>query len=279
MLARVLRMSWLLLLALGIPYLSGLLYLLWQGDRAFFATSPPSYESCQWIELPDESRLAVRVERRDSSEWWLLYSHGSSGDLGLLEAKVEGWRRFGFNVVVYDYPGIGLSEGTISEKGCYSASLAVYHWMRHHFNVPSERIVLYGRSIGTAPTLYLAEREPCAGVLLVSPFTSALDVEWQTAPYRWVRRFANDRMIGNITAPMLVVHAGRDRIIPSRNVHKLMEVAPPQTRMVVIEEANHIDLDHQPAFWAAVSQFLRSTIRQLPATDSTGATSAHSAGS
>ncbi|VDQ08619.1 unnamed protein product [Trichobilharzia regenti] len=66
--------------------------------------------------------------------------------------------RFGVNILCYDYSGYGASSGQRLEENLYADADAVLHELRERFNVPLNRIVLYGQSIGTAPTVELATK-------------------------------------------------------------------------------------------------------------------------
>jgi len=55
----------------------------------------------------------------------------------------------------------GLSAGDVPcEKHLYTDSTAVYKWMTEELALPPERIILYGKSLGTAPTIDLGTRLP-----------------------------------------------------------------------------------------------------------------------
>lgn len=66
--------------------------------------------------------------------------------------------RFSVNILCYDYSGYGGSSGQRLEENLYADADAVLNELRERFNVPLNRIVLYGQSIGTAPTVELATK-------------------------------------------------------------------------------------------------------------------------
>lgn len=65
-------------------------------------------------------------------------------------------QRFGVNVLVYDYSGYGASTGQTLEANLYADAEAALTELRERYLCPLNRIVLYGQSIGTAPTVELA---------------------------------------------------------------------------------------------------------------------------
>ena len=55
--------------------------------------------------------------------------------------------------------------------------MAAYNYLRYERNTPASHIVLYGRSLGSGPSCYLAKKtadegESIAGLILHSPFLS-----------------------------------------------------------------------------------------------------------
>lgn len=246
---------------LALLYACGYLYLWLAGDRAVFLPNPPTYSEadCRFLNTKSGKRIAFRVYERPAARYTLLYSHGSAGDLGMLVRQAEALQRFGFNVVVYDYPGVGLSTGPLSEKGCYEAIELVYEWILSELKTPPDRIILYGRSIGTGPSLYLAEKKPAAGLILVSPFTSALGVHWSTAIFGF-EKFPNYKWIGNVPMPMLIVHGKQDENIPWSEAVKLKEMAREHAVLLLVEESGHKDLDRNGEFWKGISMFIKEKV-------------------
>jgi abhydrolase domain-containing protein 17 len=70
---------------------------------------------------------------------------------------------------------------THTQANCYADVDAAWEYLRRERKIPSEQIFLYGRSLGSGPTCYLAERlaaeeTPLGGVILQSPLCSAFRV-------------------------------------------------------------------------------------------------------
>jgi len=99
------------------------------------------------------------------------------------------------NIFAYDYTGYGLSrcvsdhavhsnETTAaqpSEAMCYRNIEAAYNYLRYERKIPASSIVLYGRSLGSGPSCYLArktamEGESVGGLILHSPFLSIYSI-------------------------------------------------------------------------------------------------------
>jgi len=130
------------------------------------------------------------------------------------------------NVFAYDYTGYGKSRESRSsvpvepsEEHVYNDVLAVYDHLRTVLNIKPESLVLYGRSLGSGPTCFLAERlsqqgTPCAGVILQSPLLSAFRVAFNFRFTLPGDLFPNCDRMKNIKSPVFIIHGTRDEVVP-----------------------------------------------------------------
>lgn len=113
-----------------------------------------------------------------ASDTVVLYLHGNSGHLDYywprikLLANAGGKLRYG--VMAIDYRGYGLSEGAPSEAGLYADADAAMKWLKNN-GLTSDRLVVYGYSMGSAPATELTANprslQP-SKLMLESPFAS-----------------------------------------------------------------------------------------------------------
>jgi fermentation-respiration switch protein FrsA (DUF1100 family) len=73
------------------------------------------------------------------------------------------------------------SQGVPSEESCYASIDTVFSYLLEEMGLSPHQIVLYGRSLGSGPSCYLAEKASAAGnevagLILHSPFTSVYRV-------------------------------------------------------------------------------------------------------
>lgn len=119
-----------------------------------------------------------------------------------------------------------------------------YLTSRH--DVDPGRLVYYGESLGAAVALGLALEAPPAALILRSPFTSLPDVASLHYPHLPVRLLLRDRYpsierVGRIGAPVLVIAAGKDEIVPPHHSRRLYEAAGEPKRLAVIPDVGHND--------------------------------------
>lgn len=82
---------------------------------------------------------------------------------------------------------------------------------------PKDGIKLFGRSLGTAPTIQLATRVEVGGVILVSPFTSIKELfrhQLGRLADLLSDRFKNLDSTPKITSPTLIIHGQQDALVP-----------------------------------------------------------------
>jgi len=56
-------------------------------------------------------------------------------------------------------------------------------------------------------------------------------------------QYLSDRYIAKVTAPVLVVHGGRDRVVPLEMGKKMFELANEPREFILLPEAGHNDHD------------------------------------
>ncbi len=161
----------------------------------------------------------------------VLFSHGNAGNLSGRLESIGLLRSFGFSVLAYDYGGYGYSTGKPTEKRCYADIRAMWDYLVTVKQIPEEKIVLFGRSLGAAPTAELAQSVTPGAVVLESAFLSVPDVAMKMAivgRLTWLirHRFENKSKVGKITSPILVVHSPDDEVIPYEHGRRLFELAP-----------------------------------------------------
>ncbi len=188
------------------------------------------------------AKISAMYLQNPQARFTLLVSHGNAEDLGDDRYWLEDLRRAGFSVLAFDYQGYGTSEGKPSEKGAYGDEAAAYDYLVQQLATPPERIIIYGRSVGSGPAVHLAARRPAAGLILQSPFLTAFRVLTQI-PLLPFDRFPNARDIRNVHCPLLVIHGEADEVIPFRHGQKLFAIANQPKQFVGFPGAGHNDLE------------------------------------
>src|ERR1043166_2066251 len=183
----------------------------------------------------------------------LLFAHGNAELASSWVREFEEPRRWGWGVLLLEYPGYGGSPGKPSDRSITAGIPAAYDWARHDPRVDSTRIVPYGRSLGGGPAARLAADRPVAGLILESAFTSVPALASRfLAPGFLVRdRFDNLAALRRFQGPLLVLHGDRDEIIPTAHGRTLAGA-------VAGAEFHALPCGHNdcPRPWALIRAFL-----------------------
>ncbi|CAG0893636.1 unnamed protein product [Darwinula stevensoni] len=192
----------------------------------------------------------------------IMFSHGNAEDLGLkIDFLLELSDETNSNVFSYDYSGYGRSTGKPSEENLYADIKAAWDVLRSRHGIPEENIVLYGRSLGSVPTVRLAsERENLPGVILHSPLSSALGMVLRFTPWS-VGPFAVTDLVPRITCPVLVVHGTQDEVIPNSHGRFIHERCQQKVEPLWVEGAGHNNVEAYPQFWRRLKRFLEQELR------------------
>jgi len=224
-----------------------------------------------WLEN-DKGHKLPAFHIRKGNPLTILVSHANAEDLGIV---LGFWSYMSdalqVDVFAYEYSGYGHSTGTPSEENMYSDARAALQLLIDGFKLKPERdIVLYGKSIGTCPTSYLASRNRVRGVMLVSGLASGSRVLFPTTKFYPMDMlyFNNIGRLATSKSPTQVVHGTHDEVIPFSNGSDLHQAAakyhplPPAW----IDGATHNNLEtvHSVAYMRAFRAFLKHLLATAP---------------
>ena len=249
----------LLCLILAVAYLGGMVFAYVVADKMIFpyvgSTYPDSEELIK-LTSSDGERIAAYHLPNDSSPHLLLYSHGNGEDIGDLRSLLETFQSKGVAVFAYDYPGYGQSTGTPSEAGVYAAAEAAYVYATETLGYAPENITLYGRSLGSGPSCWLAQQYPVRGLILDGAFSSTFRVMTKVRILPW-DRFNNLARLPSIKCPVLLLHGVQDRTVPFAHALQNQKAIQSQVETLWSETAGHNDLIEQlgSAYWDTVLSF------------------------
>ena len=215
--------------------------------------------------LPDEVGLAYQDVWFPASDgqllhgWYLpgrrpgpllFYCHGNAANISYRLDILDYFNaRLGLPVFIFDYRGYGQSSGVPqAEDDLYKDARGALAYLAGRGWTP-ERMVYYGRSLGSAIALQMALEQPPAGLVLESAFSSLRAVAFHLRPVSyllfgsWLLGHAYDNLakIDHLHAPLLIIQGGADHIVPPAMSARLFARAPQPKTRVVIAGAGHSD--------------------------------------
>lgn len=208
------------------------------------------------IALPQGGSLGAVYLPNPSASHTLWFFHGNAEDLGDLEPFLHLLHDQGFAVFAIDYPGYGVSSGKPSEAALNEATRIAADYLHRELGVRSDRVILYGRSLGSGPAVELATHEPVAGLVLQSAYVSVYRImtRWPVLAFD---KFTNLRKMPRVHCPVLVMHGTADEVIPFSHGRALYTAAPGPKSALWVEGAHHNDFTELagPRYWQALRDF------------------------
>ncbi len=246
----------------------GLLVWLWASQRSLLyhpGEDPgPPPEGWEEVKIPTRDGLVLKgwLKKGQPEKGGLLYLHGNAGnrkdaleDLVLFEGT-------GRTLLVPDWRGYGGNPGTPTEEGLYEDGLAALDALARRAGVATERILVAGRSLGSAVAVEVALKRKVQGLILLTPFTSIPDVGASLYPWAPVRLLCRDRFdelsrAGGVNVPVLILAGEKDDLAPPEMSRRLAGRIPGAS-CVVIPGVGHGDVVTAggPALSRAIGLFL-----------------------
>ena len=251
------------LLFVLLVYATLLTFLWWRQESLMFfpAPLPAHYELASAPDIREHTvdvpgaRLSVLQLKLPEPKGVVFYLHGNAGNLAGWFSNAEFYRAANFDLVMPDYRGYGKSTGAISDVQQLRDDMrAVWDVFSQQYR--GKRLVLYGRSLGTALAAGLAEQLSREGhppdlTVLVSPYSSLRELTAEVYP--WVPgallRYPLDTgsHLPGIAGPVLLVHGDADKLIALRHSQRLQQVLP-SARLLVVPGAGHDDVHEFPLY-------------------------------
>ena len=189
--------------------------------------------------IPAPSDSCVTGQSGDGGAPTILFCHGNGGNISHRLETIKCLVTLGADVMLFDYRGYGQSDGAPSETNMYADAAACYRWLTGSQGVPSNQIVLFGRSLGGAVAIELASQVDCAGLIVESSFTSAREMGRLMFPYFPIGlllryEFNSIQKIGQVNCPVLVTHSPSDDLVPFAMGRRLYDDAVDPKRFVTL---------------------------------------------
>ena len=194
----------------------------------------------------------------------IIYFHGNAGNISHRIADLMQLNSFGINVLAISYRGYGTSTGSPSESGVYEDGHATLNYAINKLGFQQDQIFVLGRSIGTTVAIDTVQDKNIAGLILVTPLTSAADqakaMGLNSVSSIAGKSFNNIDKIKNISCPTLVIHGTHDKVIPLQMGEAIYNQIQKQKQLVRIQGANHNDLSQKygQQYWFSIYNFIKT---------------------
>jgi fermentation-respiration switch protein FrsA (DUF1100 family) len=192
----------------------------------------------------------------------LLWFHGNAGNIS---HRLDNLRllhdQVGMAIFLFDYRGYGHSGGQPSERGLYEDARAALQHLVNSRGLSGEKLVYFGRSLGSAVAIDLATEAPPRALILETPFVSVRAMARNLfGPLAVVApsSFDNLSKIPRLKCPKLFIHGDSDSLVPYVQGRQLFEAAPPPKAFYTIRGADHNDtyVVGGPTYFRRIREFI-----------------------
>lgn len=204
----------------------------------------------------------LRFFPKGESKGVVLYLKGNS-------KSIKGWGKFaidftrhGYNVLMVDYRGFGKSTGRRSQKAIKRDLQLVYDKLKEM--TTEDRIILYGRSLGSGFAAKLASMNHPKMLVLDAPYYSLTKVTARYAPfmplsllmkyplptYKWLKY---------VQCPIHIIHGTHDKLIPYKTSVKLSQVKPKLTKLHTVIGGGHKNLNNFESYHSMLDDIINKT--------------------
>ncbi|MEM9952353.1 MAG: alpha/beta fold hydrolase [Chloroflexota bacterium] len=224
------------------------------------------------VQVDDDISIGYRLYIKHSSAPVLLFFHGNGEIATDYGGIAPFYHTAGLSLLVVDYRGYGWSDGAPLTTKLLPDAEKVFEQIDSILSdsgvVPNRPLFIMGRSLGSAPAIYVAMNNPdrLKGLIIESGYADAPSLFGRLG-IRIPKEVEDDLTlpIGNaekikqMTIPLLVIHGEQDTLIPVYHGEKLHEHAGTNDkRLLIIPDAGHNNVSFVDIrrYFDAIKQFV-----------------------
>jgi uncharacterized protein len=174
----------------------------------------------------------------------IMMFHGNGESLASINDYAYAFLDLGYNLMTWDYPGYGQSTNCwFSQTDLLNDAEVAYVWLSTQEK--SERIVIFGYSIGTSIAVYTASQHSQHDVYLVAAYDSLLNVAKERMssllPVSLIMRYplSADKWIKKIKGHIHMMHGLYDTLIHPARAQALLKEANKNSDIEYVKNAGH----------------------------------------
>jgi pimeloyl-ACP methyl ester carboxylesterase len=215
-----------------------------------------------------EATLACYYHQKDPEAGTVIFFHGN-GEVtaDYIDLHVPVFDQMGFNCLLAEYRGYGMSTGTPALAGMLDD---VEHIIKAA-GTPPEKIILFGRSIGSLYALHGVYRFPnIAGLIIESGICDILErvllrvhptemgVTMETLQKEVEKTFNHKEKLAAYEGAVLVMHARHDSLVHYSHGKQLYDYAREPKNIKIFEQGDHNDIlvVNMQEYFQLIYQFL-----------------------
>ena len=195
----------------------------------------------------------------------ILFFHGNAGNISYRLGYIEKFSELGFSILIYDYPGFGLSTGIPNEKICIKSGELFYKFLVNEKSFLPKDIIFYGESIGGSIAASLANIYNIKYLILQSTFTDVKEIikniisfnifTMDNIGFETLKNIKKRYKINKLNKKMktLIIHCNNDELIDNSHAEQLSEYSD----KLYICEGSHSNLNIDSDFIFNLLSFIK----------------------
>jgi len=197
----------------------------------------------------------------------VLICHGNGGNISHRLELLQILSRDGYDCLIFDYRGYGLSTGKPGEENTYADARRAWDYLTDERGVAPEDIIILGRSLGGAIAAQLASEVEPVVLVLDSTFNSLDDVgayHYPWLPVRLLSRIHYKALeyAAEADCPVLVMHSPTDHVVPYQFGRTLYDGLPqPKQFFELTGGHNDAYMVMNTVYTAAITNFMKEMKR------------------
>ena len=224
---------------------------------------------------------------KNNSNKWVITVHGYTSEGKLMSNYGKKFYDMGYNVLIPDLRGHGMSEGDYIGMG-WDERLDIIDLINYIIDVDKDsEIVLFGVSMGAAtvmnvsgenlPSNVKAIIEDCGYTSAWDQFSYQLDELFGLPPFPmmhtasligkfragyWLKDASPLEQVKKSKTPTLFIHGDKDDFVPFSMLEQLYNACSAPKEKLVVEEAGHAKSSkiNPDMYWNSISKFLSKYI-------------------
>ena len=158
----------------------------------------------------------------------VLFCHGNTGNKTYRQYIIDMCKDFRLNLIVFDTRGFGSSSSFPDKLFLREDGESVYKYLHDRCGIPSNKIIVWGESLGGITAVWVASKYNCGALILLCSFSSLDDAI--TYRYKGGKKIASQFITGllaykmdmlpvkeyldKVNCPVVIVHSDKDEMIP-----------------------------------------------------------------
>lgn len=219
-------------------------------DKMLFFPSASPFGDCPEMEQRNARAETVGdiryyLKTKPDPDAWIFIFHGNAGNACDRVYFLDLLKDFNSNLIVFEYPGYGKDLNMPGEAIFLKQALElILHIKRKDQSLP---IYLMGESLGTGIATFIATRTDIKGLMLISPYTSIVQVAqhhyfWLPVKFLMKHKFLAHTWAGQTRTPVILFHGINDNIIPIHFARQQILNFKGEKELVEIPNCGHNDI-------------------------------------